>query len=91
MEVNKEQVLTKSQRFLRKKKFEIEIDYTCSRSTLTHKGAMVWQKEWSSCKSLDALKYEKWCNTCQWCKGSLLGKERVCNLLFNVSFQYLGA
>ena len=42
MEVKKEQVLTKRQHCLRRGKFEIEIDYTGSRSILTHKGLMVW-------------------------------------------------
>ena len=59
MEVKKEQFLTKCQHFLRKSKFESEIDYIGSRSILNHKGVMVWQQELISCKSLDSLNYEK--------------------------------
>ena len=41
LEVKKEQVLTTSQHCLRRGKFENEIDYTSSRSILTHKRVMV--------------------------------------------------
>ena len=45
MEVKKKQILTKIQHCLRKNKFEMVSDYIGSRSILTHRGIMVWQKE----------------------------------------------